>query len=81
MTQPDGEHIIGLRVSDGQDPVRLPLGARCVDAAAGKASYLWLACPTQGIGVRLDLNTGQVVQVPGLRDARTVAVDRDVFFA
>lgn len=81
VIEPDGTTVTGLRVADGKDPVRLPLGHRCVDVVAGAGTYLWLACPTDGVGLRLDAATGDVVQVPGLRDVRAVAAADAVFFS
>ena len=80
VIEPDGTTVVGLRVGDGGEPVRLPLGVRCVDVAAGAAGLLWFACPTDGVGLRLDIATGEVVQVQGLRAARTVVAGEDVFF-
>lgn len=80
VVEPDGRSIVGLRVADGSDPVRLPVDARCVDAAAGAGPFLWLACPTDGVGLRLDTSSGEAVRVPGLRDVREVSVAGAVFF-
>lgn len=79
VIDPDGSTAVGLRVRDGGDPVRLPLGVRCVDVAAGTPPFLWFACPTDGVVLRLDVESGTVVPVQGLRGARSVAAGEDVF--
>jgi hypothetical protein len=80
VIDPDGVTVVGLRVSDGGDPVRLSLGVRCVDVAAGAARYLWFACPTDGVGLRVDVSSGETVRVQGLRGVRSVAVGEAAFF-
>lgn len=80
VIDPDGVTAVGLRVDDGGDPVRLDLGVRCVDVAAGAGRYLWFACPTEGVGLRLDVESRDVVRVEGLRGVRSVAAGGAVFF-
>jgi hypothetical protein len=78
---PDGQELVGLRVTDGVLLTRLPLPVRCTDGSAGAAPFLWLVCPTAGVGLRLDVRTGGYVEIAGLRDVRAVSVAGPVFFA
>ena len=70
--------IRGINVEDGEVGPPIKLGAFCTELAAADTT-VWAACPTDGLLVRVNTESGEVTGRLKFRDIRQVAVDESVW--
>lgn len=73
----DGSNLVGVETRTGADGPRIPLGRRCTEVEVS-SQLVWVTCPSDGLLLAVDPTSGKVVRtVPGLPDARTMAISGD----
>lgn len=75
----DGSTLVGVGTATDAVEVEVPLGVRCVEATV-TTTHVWIACPFDGLVLRVDPTTAEVDgQVGGVPGARAIAAADDVW--
>ena len=77
----DGDQLVGVSERTNKPGPPIELGTYCTDVAdTVLGTDLWVACPYDGVVLRVDLGEGKVTgRVDGLPHANAVVADQDVW--